>query len=143
MNAETNSKPSQTKTRIRDAAAVALEGAAILTFGTGTAIALAFGKVLAAMALGAFAFGAFLRLTSRRNDASPARQQTPGWVRAAVALLSIVECALFVEAINLPVRFDQAGFQYYHWLFIGALFIGAYWLQHRISSALFDVRGAR
>lgn len=125
-----------------DAAVVVLEGATVFTFGTGTAIALAFGKVLAGVALGAFAFGAFLRLTTRCRSASPAAQKVPGWVPPALVIVSIIECALLVEAINLPVRFDQVGFQYYHWLFIGAFLMAVYWVQHRISSALIRAQAA-
>jgi hypothetical protein len=92
----------------------------------------AFGKALLAVALGAFAFGAFLRLSSRRRIALPREEQTPLWVAPVAAVATLVECAALVEAVDLPVRVSQPGFQYYHWLFVLAFLVVAYAAQSKM-----------
>ena len=113
-----------------------LEIAAVVVCGTGAAAAVVFGKALAAIALGAFAFAAFVRLTSRRRLATPVEQQAPTWLSPVVALASAVECAVLVEAVDLPVRFSQPGFQYYHWLFVTTFVVVAYVTQHKLARTL-------
>jgi hypothetical protein len=103
------------RTNAQKAGAIVLEGTAFLGSVGGAAVAVAFGKFLLAVALGAFAFGAFLRLSSR-----------PLWVAPLAALATVVECAALVEAVDLPVRMSQPGFQYYHWLFVLAFMLVAY-----------------
>ena len=114
------------RTSVHTAGAVALEGTAFLGSIGGAAVAVVFGKALLAVALGAFAFGAFLRLASRRRGALPPEKQSPLWVAPVAALATVVECAALVEAVDLPVRMSQPGFQYYHWLFVLAFMLVAY-----------------
>jgi hypothetical protein len=95
-------------------------------------VAVVFGKALLAVALGAFAFGAFLRLSSRRRGALPPEKQSPLWVAPVAAMATVVECAALVEAVDLPVRMSQPGFQYYHWLFVLAFMFLAYASQSRL-----------
>jgi hypothetical protein len=105
---------------------VALEGTAFLGSVGGAAVAVVFGKALLAVALGAFTFGVFLRLSSRRRGALPPQKQSPLWVAPVAALATVVECAALVESVDLPVRMSQPGFQYYHWLFVLAFMLVAY-----------------
>ena len=120
------------RTNVQTAGALALEGVALVGSFGGAAVAVVFGKALLAVALGAFAFAAFLRLSSRRRRALPREEQAPLWVAPAAAVASVVECAALVEAVDLPVRMSQAGFQYYHWLFVLALMLVAYAAQRRL-----------
>ena len=120
------------RTTVQTAGAVALEGAAFLGSVGGAALAVAFGKALLAVALGAFAFGAFLRLSSRRRSTLPLEEQTPLWVAPVAAIATVVECAALVEAVDLPVRMSQPGFQYHHWLFVLAFVLVAYAAQSRL-----------
>lgn len=120
------------RTSVQTAGAVALEGVAFVGSVGGAAAAIVFGKALLAVALGAFAFGAFLRLSSRRRGALPGEQQAPLWVAPAAAVVTVIECAALVEAVDLPVRMSQPGFQYYHWLFVLAFMLVAYAAQSRL-----------
>lgn len=118
------------RTNAQKAGAIVLEGTAFLGSVGGAAVAVAFGKFLLAVALGAFAFGAFLRLSSRRRRALPVEARSPLWVAPLAALATVVECAALVEAVDLPVRMSQPGFQYYHWLFVLAFMLVAYSAQN-------------
>lgn len=82
--------------------------------------------------MGAFAFGVFVRLSGRRRGALAPQMQAPRWVAPAVALATTVEAAVLVEAVDLPVRLSQPGFQHYHWLFVLALLVVAYTVQTRL-----------
>ena len=114
------------KQGVRSAATVAIEGIGLLASASGAAAAVVFGKALLAVALGAIAFGVFLRLTSRRRRALPVEQRLPAWASPVLALASVVECAVLVEAVDLPVRLSQPGFQYHHWVFVGVFLLVAY-----------------
>lgn len=120
------------RSRIQTAGAVALDGTAFLGSVSGAVVAVAFGKALLAIALGAFAFGAFLRLSSRRRVALPREKRSPLWVAPAAAIAAVVECSALVEAVDLPVRMSQPGFQYYHWLFVLAFVLVAYLAQSKL-----------
>ena len=120
------------RSRIQTAGAVALDGAAFLGSTSGAVVAVAFGKALLAVALGAFAFGAFLRLSSRRRVALPREERSPFWVAPVAALAAVVECGVLVEAVDLPVRMSQPGFQYYHWLFVLTFVLLAYFAQSKL-----------
>ena len=120
------------RTRVQTAWSTALEGVALLVSASGSAAALVFGKALLAIALGAFAFGAFLRLSSRRRQSTPLERQGPAWLAPVTGLVTMIECAVLVEATDLPVRFSQPGFQAYHWLFVLAFMIVAYVGQSRL-----------
>ena len=120
------------RTNVRNALSVAVDGALFLGSTGGAAVAVAFGKVLLAVALGAFAFAVFLRLSSRRRAAFPPEARMPRWSAPAVALTTIAECAAMVEAVDLPVRMSQPGFQYYHWLFVLAFLVVAYSVQCKL-----------
>ena len=120
------------RTSVKATALVAVEAAALVGSVGGAAMAVVFGKALLAVALGAFAFGAFLRLSSRRRDALAPERQSPRWLAPTVALVTTAEAALFVEAVDLPVRLSQPGFQYPHWLIVLAFLVVAYAAQAKI-----------
>ena len=89
--------------------------AGIAWSGSGAAVVAFLGKFMLAVVLGAIALGFFLRLVGRRRQQAAATQRVPGWSRAASLALAVVAVALVVEATNLPVRFDQPGFEPWHW----------------------------
>jgi hypothetical protein len=48
------------------------------------------------------------------------------------AVAAVVEGAALVEAVDLPVRMSQPGFQYYHWLFVLVFLVVAYLAQSKL-----------
>ena len=108
---------------------------------SGTAIAVVFGKALAAIALGAIALGLFLRFTSRRKaQEGPAAIPDPWWVPGLAVALSVLEGAVLVEATDLPVRFSQPGFALYHWALVIAFLVAAYLVQRWLLGSLLKKR---
>src|SRR5687767_7363187 len=120
------------RTSFQSAVGLAIEAVALLASSSGAAVAVVFGKALLAVALGAIALGVFFRFTSRQRRALPVEQRAPTWVSPVVALTTVVECAALVEAVDLPVRLSQPGFQYYHWLFVGVFLLLAYGAQTKL-----------
>lgn len=120
------------RSKVQTAGAVVLEGAALALSASGTAAALIFGRFLLAVALGAFALGVFFRLSSRRRQGQAIDQQDPAWLAPVTALITMIECAVLVEATDLPVRFSQPGFQVHHWLWVLAFLGVAYVVQSRM-----------
>ncbi|MEY4562776.1 MAG: hypothetical protein RLZZ618_2053 [Pseudomonadota bacterium] len=102
----------------------------------GTVVASATGRFPVAVILGALAVGLFLRLSGRRAAALEAAPPLPVWVRPMAVLLAGVEAAALVEAVNLPVRFNQAGFQYGHWALLALALLILYAVQMAILSSL-------
>ena len=99
---------------------------------SGTTLAAVLGKLLVAVVLGANTLGFFLRLSNRRAGRVALPASSPPWVRPLAALLSAVEVAVLVEAINLPVRFHDPGFAYVHWALTLVALVVAYVLQVRL-----------
>jgi drug/metabolite transporter (DMT)-like permease len=75
------------------------------------------GKVPVALFLCVCACAFFLRVTSRGRNVSK-QQHAPAWVVVSNAILSILATGLLVEATNLPVRYTQVGFAYWHWALV-------------------------
>lgn len=121
------------KRKGRDALALAGDLAGLIVSASGaTAIAI-LGKLAAAVVLGAIAVGFFLRLTSRRRvQTSVPATSVSGWVRALASCLSIGFVAALVEAVDLPVRFHQPGFEPWHWLLVAAALAVLYSLIARV-----------
>jgi hypothetical protein len=99
---------------------------------SGATLAVLLGRVLVAVVLGAVALGIFVRLSGRRAGRVEAPVPMPKWVRPVAAALSVVEVAVLVEAVNLPVRFHDAGFEYMHWGLAVIALAAAYALQVRL-----------
>jgi hypothetical protein len=103
---------------------------------SGATIAVIIGKAMLAVVLGAVTFGFVMRLARRRANRSPVLEVTPTWVRLVSGGSALVEVAVIVEATNLPVRFDQPGFQLIHWLLVAVLIVVAYLLQVGLFNAI-------
>jgi hypothetical protein len=103
---------------------------------SGASLAAVLGKLLVAGVLGAITLGFFLRLSSRRAGRVALPLPTPPWVRPVAAALSVVEVAVLVEAVNLPVRFYDPGFEYAHWVLALVAFVVAYVLQVRLLRSI-------
>lgn len=111
--------------------------AGIALSGSGAAVVAFLGKFMLAIVLGAIALGFFLRLVGRRRAQPAATQRVPGWGRSVSAVLALVEVTLLVEATNFPVRFDQPGFEPWHWLLILVALAVAYPLNLQAFRSLF------
>lgn len=98
--------------------------AAVLALGSG--LALMFGKLLAAAVFGLLAVWVARRFFRLRGGAS--RSGMPLWSLFAQAFVAIAAAGLIVEAINLPVRYDQAGFEKSNLLIVVALVLLFYLL---------------
>ena len=98
---------------------------AALVFGSGLAIA--FGKLLAALVFAALAAGVATRFIRRRGVVLIPRP-LPIWISLASSALAVLGAAIVIEAINLPVRFDQIGFEKSNLLIVVALILAFYWL---------------
>ena len=123
----------------QNARAALLTGADILglILSLAGASAVAFlGKAMLAVVLFAIALGFFLRLSGRRKLAAEPKPSLPSWTRIASGLLAAAECAMLVEATNLPVRFNQPGFELWHWVLVVVALWVAYVLQMRLLAAL-------
>lgn len=117
--------------------------AALLCAGGALRIALV-GKLLAGLLLLAVAGGFMLRWRWRRARAEAlSPPPAPTWVQAGAALLATVPVAVLVEAVYLPVRFDQPGFEMHHWLLVLAAWALVWrglvegWRRWRAGSARF------
>lgn len=120
------------KRRIAEGFLVAVDVAGIALSGSGAAVVAVFGKFMLAVVLGAIALGFFLRLAGRRRTQIVASPPTPMWLRGVSAVVAVVEVGLLVEATNFPVRFDQAGFEPWHWALVLVALAVAYPLNLRV-----------
>jgi hypothetical protein len=111
-----------------------------LLAGSGAAVVAFLGKFMLAVVLGAIALGFFLRLASRRGvpPVSPARMGLR--YQLASACLAVVQVAALTEASNLPVRFDQNGFEPWHWVLVLVALAVGYSLNMWLFRALFGKR---
>ena len=128
------------KRRIAEGLLVGADVAGIALSGSSAAVVAFLGKFMLAVVLGAIALGFFLRLVGRRRVRVIAPPPIPMWSRAVSATLAAVEVALLVEATNFPVRFDQAGFQPWHWALVLVALAVAYPLNLRVIRSLFGRR---
>jgi hypothetical protein len=128
------------KRRIAEGLMVGADVAGIALSGAGAAVVAFLGKFMIAVVLGAIALGFFLRLVGRRRARAIAPTQIPMWCRVVSATLAAVEVALLVEATNFPVRFDQAGFEPWHWALVLLALVVAYLLNLRVIRSLFGKR---
>ena len=118
------------------------EAAAMVVSVSGATVAAVLGKFVVGIALGAVALGLLLRIKGRKQRAMSPAPQVPAWARFSIAALSVLEVGLLVEAANLPVRFDQPGFAYWHWLLLALAFLVAYLLQSGALAGVLRRRSA-
>ncbi|MDP3653616.1 MAG: hypothetical protein Q8R67_18250 [Rhodoferax sp.] len=124
------------KRRIADGFLVAADVAGVALSGSGAAVVAILGKFMLAVVLGAIALGFFLRLAGRRREQVVVSPQIPTWSRGVSAVLAAVEVALLVEATNFPVRFDQTGFEPWHWVLVLVALAVTYPLNLRVMGSL-------
>ena len=98
----------------------------------GASVSLFLGKLFASVLFAFLAVGVLNRFVRRRRGDVAYNQPTPLWVLAASLALSVVEAAAIVEASNLPVRFDQPGFEKSNWLFVVALLLVLFYVQRYV-----------
>lgn len=97
--------------------------------GAGTALTLITGKFVLAGVLALVTVGIVLRFANRRRLRAAPPLPTPAWAHASAALVSLLLCAVLVEAVKLPVRYDQPGFERTNWLIVLLALLVAYRLQ--------------
>jgi hypothetical protein len=103
------------------------QGLAAVGSGAGAAIALATGKLLLAGLLAMITCSIAVRLLLRRRRADQQRPPRPAlWMQAASGLGAALLCAALVEAVKLPVRYDQPGFERSNWLIVLAALVLLY-----------------
>lgn len=126
-----------------EALGLAVDVAGLVVGVSGATVVAFFGKLAAAVVLGAVALGFFLRLASRkRMQACTSRVSVPGWGRLLAAGISGVLVAALVEATGLPVRFNQPGFEAWHWVVVAGALVVAYGSVLRVAARLLE-RGER
>lgn len=128
------------KRRIADGLLVAVDVAGVALTGSGAAFVAVLGKFMLAVVLGAIALGFVLRLAGRRRGQVVVSPRAPAWSRAVSAGLAAVEVAVLVEATNFPVRFDQAGFEPWHWIVVLVALAVTYPLNLRVMGRLIQRR---
>lgn len=124
------------KRRVAERLLTGADVAGIALSGSGATVVAFLGKFMLAVVFGAIALGFFLRLVGRRRAQAIAPLPIPMWSRALSAVLAGAEVALLVEATNFPVRFDQPGFEPWHWALVLVAFAVAYRLNLRVVRGL-------
>jgi hypothetical protein len=120
------------KRRIADGLLAVADIAGIALAGSGAAVVAFLGKLMLAVVLGAVALGFFLRLVGRRRVEVVVPPPISMWSRGVSAALAAVEVAVLVEATNFPVRFNQTGFETWHWAVVLVALVLAYSLNLRV-----------
>lgn len=110
---------------------VAIDMVELGALALGTGVSIIFGKVLAAALFALLAAGVATRFFRRGRKHAPEKPLAV-WITIALGMVSIVETTLIVESINLPVRFDQSGFDKSNLLLVVALLIGFYCVQRAL-----------
>lgn len=106
------------KHRMADGLLLAADVIGIALAGSGALVLAFLGRFMLAVVLGAIALGFVLRLAGRRRAQGSAPRPMPSWGRGLAGVLAAIEVAVLVEATNFPVRFDQAGFEPWHWALV-------------------------
>jgi hypothetical protein len=111
------------KQRLVEGLGVALEGLGFFGSLAGASVSLFLGKLLASALFVLLAVGILNRFVRRRRGERAEEQRAPVWVLVVCVVLSIVEAGAVVEAMNLPVRFDQPGFEKSNLLLVVAMLL--------------------
>lgn len=118
---------------------VVLEGAGFLASLAGASASLFLGKLFAAGIFVVLAVGIVNRFVRRRRGEAVV-PPPPLWISVLCAVLSIAETGIIVEAINLPVRFDQPGFEKANLLLVAALLLFLFFVQRGVLRRVFAKR---
>ena len=110
---------------------------------TGAIIAMVRGKYFAAVILGALALGLFFRINGRGQEKNHAAVVVSPWVILSCVLLSLIEVSILAEATNLPVRFNQPGFEIQNWSYVILALLILYFLQLRFFLVVLKKRQAK
>lgn len=89
----------------------------------GASVSLFLGKLFAAVLFVLLAVGVLNRFVRRRSGIALYQQPTPPWLLVVCVVVSVIETGVIVEASNLPVRFDQPGFEKSNWLVVVGLLL--------------------
>jgi amino acid transporter len=102
--------------------------------GGGAAICFAVGKFVAGFILVMITVTVVMRLLWRRRHAERvvAAQKMPVWATILSFVCAFIGSAVLVEAVKLPVRFDQPRFSMVNWLIV----IAAIWFIHQCIRSL-------
>lgn len=103
-----------------------IDGVEVGALVLGGGLSIVFGKLFAAVVFAAIAVGVASRFLRHRNVVLTPRP-LPIWVSLASSGLAVVGAAIVVEAINLPIRFDQIGFEKSNLLIVVALILVFHW----------------
>lgn len=114
------------RSNLRQRLSVLIDSAEVAVLLTGGSLALIFGKFLAAGIFGVLAVGVARRFFRRTDEVLRARP--PLWTTIVSAFAAVVAAGAIVEAINLPIRYDQTGFEKSNLLIVVALVLLFYGL---------------
>jgi ABC-type Na+ efflux pump permease subunit len=103
---------------------VIADGLEVAALVSGSCLALMFGKFLAAGIFGLFAVGVARRFFRRGEGVR--HGGLPLWGTLVRVFVAVVAAGVIVEAINLPIRYDQAGFEKSNLLIVAALVLMFY-----------------
>lgn len=109
----------------------------------GASLAVLAGKLLLAAVLALTAVGIALRFVRRRKPAATDVRALPPWMMVLCAVLSLIETAVLVEAVNLPVRMTQTGFERGNLLIVAVLIVALFVIQLRFLHAVVRSRASR
>lgn len=129
------------KRKVVDGFMVVADVAGLVLSVAGSSVVAVLGKLMLAVVLGAIALGFFLRLAGHHRQQALAPAPTPTWCYCASVFLAAIEVALLVEATNLPIRFNQSGFEPWHWALVVVALVVAYVLHMQIFHSLTRQRG--
>ena len=119
----------------------ALDGVGFLASLAGASVSLFLGKLLAAGIFVVLAVGILNRFVRRRRG-EIAVQPLPVWISPVCAVTSILETGTIVEAVNLPVRFDQPGFDKGNLLLVAAVLLFLFVAQRDVLRRIFARRAS-
>ncbi len=122
--------------RIAGGLASAIDGVGFVASLAGASASLFLGKLFASALFVLLALGVLNRFVRRRHGETKEEQQSPVWISLVCAVLATVETAVVVEALNLPVRFDQPGFEKSNWLLVAAVLLFLFYAQRYVLRRL-------
>ena len=127
--------------RIAGGLAFAIDGVGFVASLAGASASLFLGKLFASALFVLLALGVLNRFVRRRRGETKEEQPLPIWVSLVCVILAFVETAVVVEAINLPVRFDQSGFEKSNLLLVIALLLVLFYGQRYVLRRLLSKEG--